>query len=150
MIIKHTLAAIEQHFAKHRQVGHTTTMLQGVENAGVCMVVAANAKDKYELQNLVPPSCIVKNLHDHAETWLGLRPLPTVFDNHTICELCGDARRAIEEQERRCEQITRELQTTQMALEHCNNEVVIRNERIAKLEAQVAALSQQIGKTTLP
>lgn len=143
MNIKNTLAAIEQHFAKHRQVGHTTTMLQGVENAGPCMVVAANAQHKYQLQDLVPPSCVVKNMRDPAETWLGLPPLPLVFDNYALYELCGDTRREIEKQERL-------LQTTSLALEHCNNEVAIRNERITKLEAQVAELSQTVGKTTMP
>ncbi len=142
MNIKATLTAIEQHFAKHRQVGHTTTMLQGVKNAGPCMVVAANAQHRYQLQGLVPPSCVVRML-EPAETWMGLPPLPTVFDNYTICELCGDARREIEKQERL-------LQTTKLTLEQCQIELAIRNERIAKLEAQVAELSQTVGKITMP
>lgn len=104
MNIKDTLTAIEQHFAKHRQVGHTTTMLNGVANAGPCMVVAANAQHRYQLQELVPPSCVVKTL-EPAETWIGLHPLPTVFDNYTIYELCGDARREIERLENKLEEL---------------------------------------------
>ena len=104
MNIKNTLAAIEQHFAKHRQVGHTTTMLQGVENAGPCMVVAANAQHRYQLQDLVPPPCVVITL-EPAETWMGLPPLPTVFDNYAIYKLCGDARREIERLENELEEL---------------------------------------------
>lgn len=135
MNIKDTLAAIEQHFAKHRQVGHTTTMLQGVENAGRCMVVAANEEHKYQLQGLVPPSCVVKNMRDPAATWLGLPPIPLVFDNFATYELCGQVRREIDKN-------TRDLQRTKLMLEQCQIELATRNERIERLEKKIAEITQ--------
>lgn len=100
--IKEKLTFLAHYFIINRGVGHTKTMLEGVNNNPTAMVVvnSRSAAKRLGIQNAVTL--------DDLGAMRGLN-IPVVLDNHALFELLSDAAKHIEQLERENTSLLRQI-----------------------------------------
>lgn len=93
MKIKQTLQYIINYIDFNRRVGHTTTMIRGVQNVDEALVIAADSQHASHLQNKLPRAEVVALT---APGSLLGKTKPLAIDNHALWLICRNSLAEIE------------------------------------------------------
>ena len=92
------LGAVYDYLATRRQVGHTTTMLEGAANTE-CIIIVANHDQRVKMQQkLDNPNTVVVTIEELSGCFVA-RKLPLAIDNFAMLHIAHEAIKRIEELE---------------------------------------------------
>ena len=111
MRIKNVLKAIANYLTTARAVGHTTTMIRGVQNVDHALVLVHSSRYRDTLKTQIPNATIV--VVENASALAGF-DLPLAVDNAALFEICRCAANEIE----RLESLVETLKTKLTKDEH--------------------------------